>query len=60
MRAVEINGQPGVVGIEPDGTVVAAWALQISGGVIQAIHGVTNPDKLAHISSTILPSLPPT
>ena len=59
VRAVEINGQPGVLGIEPDGTVVAAWALQISGGVIQAIHGVTNPDKLAHISSTILPSFRP-
>jgi RNA polymerase sigma factor (sigma-70 family) len=59
VRAVEINGQPGVVGIGPDGTVVAAWALQISGGVIQTIHGVTNPDKLAHISSTILPSFRP-
>jgi RNA polymerase sigma factor (sigma-70 family) len=59
VRGVEINGQPGLVGIEPDGTVVAAWALQISDGVIQAIHGVTNPDKLAHISSTILPSFRP-
>jgi RNA polymerase sigma-70 factor (ECF subfamily) len=59
VRPVEINGQPGLVGIEPDGTVIAAWSLLISGGVIQTIHGVTNPDKLAHISSTILPSLPP-
>jgi RNA polymerase sigma factor (sigma-70 family) len=59
VRGVEINGQPGLVGIEPDGTVVAAWALQISDGVIHAIHGVTNPDKLAHISSTILPSFRP-
>jgi RNA polymerase sigma-70 factor, ECF subfamily len=59
-RQVEINGQPGVLGVEADGTLVAAWELQISDGAIQAIHGVTNPDKLAHISSTILPSLPPT
>ncbi|HET8754680.1 MAG TPA: RNA polymerase sigma factor SigJ [Solirubrobacteraceae bacterium] len=58
-RLVELNGQPGVLGIEPGGTVVAAWALLISDGAIRAIHGVTNPDKLAHISSTILPSLPP-
>jgi RNA polymerase sigma factor (sigma-70 family) len=58
-QLAELNGQPGVLGIERDGTVVAAWALQISDGVIQAIHGVTNPDKLAHISSTILPSFRP-
>ena len=59
VRPVEINGQPGLLGIEPDGTLIAAWSLLISDGAIQAIHGVTNPDKLAHISSTILPSLPP-
>ncbi|HEX5616923.1 MAG TPA: RNA polymerase sigma factor SigJ [Solirubrobacteraceae bacterium] len=59
VRPVDINGQPGLVGIEPDGTVIAAWSLLISDGLIQAIHGVTNPDKLAHISRTILPSFRP-
>jgi RNA polymerase sigma-70 factor, ECF subfamily len=59
VRIAEINGQPGVLGFEADGTLVAAWELQISDGAIQAIYGVVNPDKLAHISSTILPSLPP-
>jgi RNA polymerase sigma factor (sigma-70 family) len=58
VRPVEINGQPGLVGIE-DGAVIAAWSLLISDGAIQTIHGVTNPDKLAHISSTILPSFRP-
>jgi RNA polymerase sigma-70 factor (TIGR02957 family) len=58
VRQVEINGQPGLVGIE-DGAVIAAWSIVVSDGAIQAIHGVTNPDKLVHISSTILPSLPP-
>ena len=58
VRQVELNGQPGLLAVE-DGAVIAAWALQISDGAIHAIHGVTNPDKLAHISSTILPSLPP-
>ena len=56
---VEINGQPGLLAFEGE-TPVAAWALHISDGAIQTIHGVTNPDKLAHISRTILPSLPPT
>jgi RNA polymerase sigma-70 factor (ECF subfamily) len=59
VRLVELNGQPGVLGFDGDGTLVAAWALQISDGAIQAIHGVVNPDKLVHISRTILPSLPP-
>jgi RNA polymerase sigma-70 factor (TIGR02957 family) len=59
VRQVEINGQPGLVGID-DGAVVAAWSIVVSDGAIQTIHGVTNPDKLVHISSTILPSLPPT
>jgi RNA polymerase sigma factor (sigma-70 family) len=58
VQQVEINGQPGLVGIE-DGAVIAAWSMVVSDGAIQTIHGVTNPDKLAHISSTILPSLPP-
>jgi RNA polymerase sigma-70 factor (ECF subfamily) len=59
LQQVELNGQPGVLAFEADGTLVAAWGLQISDGAIQAIHGVVNPDKLAHISRTILPSLPP-
>jgi RNA polymerase sigma-70 factor (ECF subfamily) len=59
LQLTELNGQPGVLAFEPDGTLVAAWALQISDGAIQAIHGVVNPDKLVHISRTILPSLPP-
>jgi RNA polymerase sigma-70 factor (TIGR02957 family) len=58
-RLVELNGQPGVLAFEADGTLAAAWALQISDGAIQTIHGVVNPAKLAHISRTILPSLPP-
>jgi RNA polymerase sigma factor (sigma-70 family) len=58
VRQVDINGQPGLVGIE-NGAVIAAWSMVVSDGVIQAIYGVTNPDKLAHISSTILPSFRP-
>ena len=42
-----------------DGRVVAVWTFDISDGAIRAIRGIVNPDKLAHISSTIFPSLPP-
>ena len=58
VEPVEVNGGPGMIVVE-DGRVVAVWAFELSDGVIQTIHGVVNPDKLAHISSTILPSLPP-
>jgi RNA polymerase sigma-70 factor (ECF subfamily) len=37
----------------------AVWGLEIVDGHIAGIRAVVNPDKLAHISSTTLPSLPP-
>ena len=58
-RAAEINGGPGLVAFDADGTLLAAMGLDVSDGAIRAIHSIVNPDKLAHISSTILPSLPP-
>src|SRR5262245_30244847 len=35
VRQVEINGQPGLLGFEADGTLVVAWAMTISDGAIQ-------------------------
>ena len=57
-EVAEVNGEPGLLGFE-DGRLVAVWTFEFSGDAVQAIRGVVNPDKLAHISSTILPSLPP-
>jgi RNA polymerase sigma-70 factor, ECF subfamily len=59
IRVVEINGDPGLLGFDADGTLIAAQAFEISDGVVWAIRSIVNPEKLAHISSTILPSLPP-
>jgi RNA polymerase sigma-70 factor (ECF subfamily) len=59
IRVVEINGGPGLVGFDAGGTLIAAQAFDFSDGKVHAIHSIVNPDKLAHISSTILPSLPP-
>jgi len=59
LRLAEVNGDPGLLGFDADGALIAAQAFEISGGRIQAIRSIVNPDKLAHISSTILPSLPP-
>ena len=54
----EINGEPGMFAFD-GGRLVAVWTFEFSGDAMRAIRGVVNPDKLAHISSTILPSLPP-
>jgi RNA polymerase sigma-70 factor (ECF subfamily) len=47
----EVNGQPGAILRSPEGEVMAAWALDILDGQIQAIHSVNNPDKLGHLGS---------
>jgi RNA polymerase sigma-70 factor (ECF subfamily) len=59
IRIAEINGDPGLVAFDAGGTLIAAQAFEISDGLVRTIHSVVNPEKLAHISSTILPSLPP-
>ena len=45
----EVNGQPGAIVRAPDGRVVNVLAMEISGGAIQSIRSVINPDKLGHI-----------
>jgi RNA polymerase sigma-70 factor (TIGR02957 family) len=57
-EVAEFNGESGLAAYD-GGRLVAVWAFEISGGAVQTIRGIVNPDKLAHISSTILPSLPP-
>jgi RNA polymerase sigma-70 factor (ECF subfamily) len=59
VEPIEVNGQPGALALDADGSLISVMALDISGGAITAIRSIPNPDKLAHISSTILPSLPP-
>jgi RNA polymerase sigma-70 factor (TIGR02957 family) len=49
IEAVEFNGETGLAGYE-DGRLIAVWAFEISGGAVQAIHGVVNPDKLRHLA----------
>ena len=44
-----VNGQPGVVSFDPDGRIISAMALVIRDGVIQAVHSLVNPDKLARL-----------
>ena len=47
---LDFNGETGLAGYD-DGRLVAVWAFEVSGGAIQAIRGVVNPDKLRHVST---------
>jgi RNA polymerase sigma-70 factor (ECF subfamily) len=49
IRLAWVNGQPGAVLHDAEGRVVAVMELDVAGGVVQAIRGVVNPDKLRHL-----------
>jgi RNA polymerase sigma-70 factor (ECF subfamily) len=49
VRPVEVNGQPGAVGLDAEGRVINVIALDIADGRIQAVRSVVNPDKLGHL-----------
>jgi RNA polymerase sigma-70 factor (ECF subfamily) len=48
----EVNGQPGWVGREADGAIVAVMALDILDDQVLGIRSVVNPDKLTHLGRT--------
>src|SRR5215207_2344847 len=49
VRVVDVNGQPGAVATEPDGTVVTVLTVDVSDDRVQAVWAVVNPDKLARV-----------
>ena len=49
VRLAWVNGQPGAVGYDAQGRVVAVFALDVADGLVQTIRSVVNPDKLSHI-----------
>ncbi|WP_131738689.1 RNA polymerase sigma factor SigJ [Actinomadura roseirufa] len=48
----EVNGEPGLLFLAPDGRVVAVDTMEVTGGRITAYRRVVNPDKLAHLQGT--------
>ncbi|MEV3981996.1 RNA polymerase sigma-70 factor [Nonomuraea sp. NPDC049758] len=49
VRTAWVNGRPGAVMYDAEGRVAGVVELDVADGVIQAIHSVVNPDKLAHL-----------
>jgi RNA polymerase sigma-70 factor (ECF subfamily) len=48
-RHTEVNGEPGVVTVDPDGKLVSVVTIDIAGGQVRGVNSVFNPDKLAHL-----------
>ena len=49
MRPVEVNGRPGILGLDSEGRIVFVMALDVGESAIASIHSVVNPDKLRHL-----------
>jgi RNA polymerase sigma-70 factor (ECF subfamily) len=49
LRPATINGQPGAEYLDADGNLIGVMALDITGGKVQAIRSIVNPEKLAHL-----------
>ena len=54
VRFAEINGQPGALLLDTDGVPVVAISLDIADGLVQTLHAVSNPEKLAHLRSSAI------
>ncbi len=50
-RIVQLNGHPGALVFDANGHVLAAMALDVADGRVQAIRSVVNPDKLGHLGA---------
>jgi RNA polymerase sigma-70 factor, ECF subfamily len=49
MRLARVNGQPGAIFYNADGSPFSVIALDIGQGAVTAVRSVVNPDKLRHI-----------
>jgi RNA polymerase sigma-70 factor, ECF subfamily len=58
LRHVEVNGQPGVLLLDPAGHAMGVISLDIVDGLVQTVRGVLNPDKLRHLGPSADPRPP--
>ena len=49
LRRADVNGQPGAMFYDASGLLTNVICLDITGGVVQAVRSVINPDKLHHL-----------
>jgi RNA polymerase sigma-70 factor (ECF subfamily) len=56
LRPVDVNGQPGVAALDPDGTVLAVLTVDVAEDRIQRVWAVVNPDKIARVATVLAPT----
>jgi len=49
LRRTEVNGEPGLVVLDPQERIVSVITLEIQDGQVCAVNSVFNPDKLRHL-----------
>jgi RNA polymerase sigma factor (sigma-70 family) len=49
MEPAEVGAQPAVLLRDEDDLLVGVWTLVVESGRVAAVHGIVNPDKLAHL-----------
>jgi RNA polymerase sigma-70 factor, ECF subfamily len=49
LRAVHVNGQPGVMFLDDEGRIAVVMSVDVADGLVQTIRSVVNPDKLSHL-----------
>ena len=49
IRRAEINGQPGVMFLDPADRLMWVMTVDIADGVVQTVRSIINPDKLRHL-----------
>jgi RNA polymerase sigma-70 factor (ECF subfamily) len=53
LRAVDVNGQPGVAALAPDGSVLTVLTVDVADDHVQTVWAVVNPDKLARVATAL-------
>jgi RNA polymerase sigma-70 factor (ECF subfamily) len=53
LRAVDVNGQPGVAAVAPDGTLLTVLTVDVVDDRVQTVWAVVNPDKLARAATAL-------
>lgn len=51
IEPVLVNGGPGFITRDPQGKIASVLSLEVLDGVIRAMRGVVNPDKLQHLGA---------
>jgi RNA polymerase sigma-70 factor (ECF subfamily) len=53
LRPVDVNGQPGVAAIAPDGALLTVLTIDVVDDRVQTVWAVVNPDKLARAATAL-------